>query len=85
MPAVSLSPCPDASVLKQYVSGALDESAAAEFGRHLEHCSRCQHSVDQQLAAQSAGSRSRLSDRRRLLDIFGINHFSGYMFDDRLE
>jgi serine/threonine protein kinase/putative intracellular protease/amidase len=48
VPAISSSPCPDASLLKQYVSGALDESAAAEFARHLEHCPQCQRNVDQQ-------------------------------------
>jgi serine/threonine protein kinase len=48
VPAVSPSRCPDASFVKQYVSGALDESAAAEFARHLEHCPRCQRQVDGQ-------------------------------------
>jgi serine/threonine protein kinase len=34
-------------MLKKYVSGALDEPAAAKFGQHLEHCSTCQRRVDQ--------------------------------------
>ncbi len=43
---VVTSPCPDAEVLTQYVSGVLESKAAESLANHLERCRTCQGRVD---------------------------------------
>jgi WD40 repeat protein/serine/threonine protein kinase len=51
-----LSPCPDRTRLQALVEGLLPEADQSELTEHLDHCERCQQTIDQLAAGSAAWS-----------------------------